>query len=228
MKKHNIKVGILGGIGPEATGNFYLDLIRELQKSVKNNSDFPQIIINSIPAPELIGEIISDTELEPYINGLKILEKNEVDFIVMVCNTIHIFHERLQKKISTEILDLRKEVRNKIEKTSIKNISIFGTNSTISNGLYEFEGKIYKSPDDTEKNIIKESIFLFNKGEDKKRQIEKVREIAQRHLDSGSETILLACTELDLMIKKSGIPNISTINVLKDATIRKIQESKSI
>ncbi len=88
---------MLGGIGPEATGEFYSKLIRSLQekKLIKNNKDFPHIIINSIPAHELISHKISDEELKPYIEGLKELDKFGVDFIVMVCNTIHLFYDEL-------------------------------------------------------------------------------------------------------------------------------------
>ena len=56
---------------------------------IKNNKDFPQIIVNSIPAPELIQETVSDSDLTPYVSGLRELDRFGVDVIVMVCNTIH-------------------------------------------------------------------------------------------------------------------------------------------
>ena len=81
----NYKIGILGGIGPEATGEFYNKLIKRLQERglVKSNRDYPHIIINSIPAPELIYDKISDEDLNPYIKGLKekilkILDNKEI------------------------------------------------------------------------------------------------------------------------------------------------------
>ena len=97
----------MGGIGPEATGEFYLKLIHKLQekKLIKSNKDFPQIIINSIPAPELIQNKISNKDLKQYINGLKELDKLKPDFIVMICNTIHLFYNNLQKYIKTPIID---------------------------------------------------------------------------------------------------------------------------
>ena len=98
----NRKIGILGGIGPEATGEFYLNLVSKFQKEglIKSNKDFPPIIVNSIPAPELIYEEVSDKDLEPYIMGLKELEKFGADFIVMACNTIYLFYDNfLRRKI---------------------------------------------------------------------------------------------------------------------------------
>jgi aspartate/glutamate racemase len=69
MKK--IKIGVLGGIGPEATGEFYNKLISKLQDNgmIKSNSDFPQIIINRIPAPELIDHA-SESDIEQYRKGI--------------------------------------------------------------------------------------------------------------------------------------------------------------
>ena len=41
-----IKIGVLGGIGPEATGMFYLKLIKKMQADglISCNGDFPQIL----------------------------------------------------------------------------------------------------------------------------------------------------------------------------------------
>jgi hypothetical protein len=62
-----VRIGVLGGIGPEATGEFYNKLIAKFQERglIKTNRDFPQIVINSIPAPELIYDTISDEDLKP-------------------------------------------------------------------------------------------------------------------------------------------------------------------
>ena len=96
----NIRIGVLGGIGPEATHEFYGKLIKELQERslVKANRDFPQIVINSIPAPELVYESISDENLTDYVEGLKQLDGFGVDFIVMVCNTIYCFMTNCKNK----------------------------------------------------------------------------------------------------------------------------------
>ena len=58
-------IGVLGGIGPEASVEFYAKLVKKLQESgmIKRNEDFPKIIINSIPAPELVGEKIRKKDI---------------------------------------------------------------------------------------------------------------------------------------------------------------------
>jgi len=217
------KIGVLGGIGPEATGEFYNKLIRGLQEkgTIKSNKDFPQIVINSIPAQELIYDEISDEELQPYINGLKELEKFGVDFIVMVCNTIHLYYDKLQSEINTPILDLREELRELLKIKEIKSNFIIGTPSTIKQGLYKFRDIKSFEPDEEEMKQLTISIFKFNKGTQKQEQVKNVKKICEKYLSDGAETIILGCTEFAVMLGEENIPTINTINVLVEATIRK-------
>lgn len=220
----NCKIGVLGGIGPEATGEFYSKLISMLQERVliKSNRDFPQILINSIPAPELIYENISDKELQPYIDGLKELDSFGVDFIVMVCNTIHLFYDRLQKEIKTPILDLREELKQSLSRKGTKSVFVIGTPNTIKQGLYRFEGIRTLEPSEEEIKILTDAIFNFNRGIDSHAQTQKVKGICQKHLNRGAETIILGCTEFAVMLDKEPLPRINTIDVLVEAVVRRL------
>ncbi len=222
-----LKIGVLGGIGPEATGNFYLKLIKKLQSEglVRKNQDFPQIFINSIPAPELIFNKLDKVEVEPYLQGLRELDSIHPDFIVIVCNTIHLFHKELQSKIKSPLIDLRKEVEQEIKRLKIKNITVMGTPSTISLGLYNFKGVNYLNPNKEEMEILSATVFNFNQGIDRGAQKNKVEQIAKKYLLLGSERVVLGCTELAVMLEKMDAPRLNTIDVLVDAVVRKCKEN---
>ena len=217
------KIGVLGGIGPEATGEFYNKLIKRLQESglIKSNRDFPQIVINSIPAPELIYDKISDEELQPYIGGLKELDKFGVDFIVMVCNTIHLYYDKLQREINTPILDLREELGRLLQRKKIKSALIIGTPSTIKQGLYRFKSIKSFEPNEKELKQLANAIFNFNKGIEKQNQIQGVKKICEKYLSKGAGTIILGCTEFAVMLGGEDLPKINTIDALAEATTRK-------
>jgi aspartate racemase len=217
------RIGVLGGIGPAATGEFYDKLIQRLQERglIKTNRDFPQIIINSIPAPELIHEKISDEELLPYIDGLRELDKFGVDFIVMVCNTIHLYYDKLQKQIHTQIIDLRKEVGESLKTKGIRSALIIGTPNTIKQGLYRSKDIRYLEPNEEELRQLTSSIFNFNKGIEKQIQAKKVRRICEKYLDKGAETTILGCTEFAVMLGEEDLPKINTIDILVEATSRR-------
>jgi len=196
------------------------------RKLIKSNRDFPQVLINSIPAPELIHETISDKDLKLYVEGLKELDKFGVDFIVMICNTIHLFYERLQKKIKTPILDLRKEVRRYLVKNNVKTVTILGTPNTIKKGLYKFKGIKYINPSVKEMKELTDTIFNFNKGTEIDKQIEIVKKICQKYLQKGSEIVVLGCTEFAVMLNGENLPIIDTIDILVESTLDNISKPK--
>ncbi len=223
----NIKIGVLGGIGPEATNEFYGKLIKGLQERglVKANRDFPQIVINSIPAPELVNESIPDEDLAMYIDGLKQLDTFGVDFIVMVCNTIYLFYDKLQEQIKTPILNLREEIKRTIDNKKVNSILILGTPSTVNKGLYKFDGVNCIIPDKSELETLSSAIFEFNLGNKKEHQAEKVKNICNKYVSyRKAETVILGCTEVALMLENENFPKINTIDVLVDATINRFAE----
>ena len=222
MKNKKKIIGILGGIGPEATGEFYLVLTSKFQEKglIKSNKDFPQIIINSIPAPELIYENISEIDIKPYIQELKELEKFGSDFIAMICNTIHLFYKELQGEIRIPILDLRKEVKDYLLNKNIKSATILGSPEIIKAELYNFKGIKYITPNKNEMDALSMAVFNFNRGFDKIKQRETVKQVAKRYLDQGVEMIILGCTEIALMLKDENIPKINPMGLLAEATIK--------
>jgi aspartate/glutamate racemase len=216
---------LLGGIGPEATGNFYLKLISGLQEKgfIKNNSDFPNIIINSIPVTELVKAKATKREIQEYINGLKEIEKHEVDFSAMICNTINLFFEEIQKEINHPIINLQLEVKNKILEQNQK-VLVIGSPLTM-NKLYSF-GSITKKPNSKEQKILAKSIFLFNKGYEKEKQISKTKNICEKYLKKDIDFILTACTEFSIMLKDEEIPKIDPLEILVEKVIENFQEQK--
>jgi aspartate racemase len=219
-----VKIGILGGIGPEATAEFYGKLIRNLQRSgrVRSNVDFPNIMINSINAPELIKEEVSDEDLQHYITGLKQLDAMDVNFIVMACNTIHLFHRQLQSHISARILDLREEVRKYSLNHGFRKILVLGTISTIEKGLYEFKGIETMRPSKEELNVLAAAIYSMNStGIVEKEAVEK---ICERYENLGAQVTILGCTELGVML--GGRKNrIDTMDILADAVMEELFSS---
>ncbi|MBT4824310.1 hypothetical protein HN695_02195 [Candidatus Woesearchaeota archaeon] len=243
-KKDKIKIGILGGIGPEATGMFYNNLIRKFQEKglIKSNADFPQIIVNSIPAPELVFETLTDEDLQPYFDGLKELDKQNPDFIVMVCNTIHLYHEEFQRKIKTPILDIRAEVLAELKNRNITNVTVLGTPSTVSLGLYAFPGINYSNPSREELLALGKAVFQFNQGFDKQTPLKIATALVEKHMglvnksqnlvnkhqtptnkqqDGGAELVLLACTEIGVMLRNVNLPVLDPMDVLVGAVVRR-------
>ena len=214
-------IGILGGIGPEATGLFYLALIRRLQEHglIRRNQDFPRIVINSIPAPELVQDSPSQDDLRPYLDGLKALDRLGVDFIVMVCNTIHLYHDRLQQAITAPLMDLRAAVKQAMLRRRVP-VLLLGTPMTVTRGLYRVEGLTLLEPTDDELRRLAQSIVEFNRGRNREAQISFVTALCEKYRARGAGAVLLGCTELAVMLTQTSVPTINTLDILVEATIK--------
>jgi len=143
----------------------------------------------------------------------------------MVCNTIHLYYQLLQNQIETPILNLRKELKQRLINKNIKSALILGTSNTIKQGLYKFKNIKSYEPNKKEIKQLTTSIFNFNKGINKKTQTKIVKNICQKYLNKGAETIILGCTEFAVMLNKEKIPKINTIDILVEATVNKLKSS---
>ncbi len=197
-------IGLLGGIGPESTGRFYLDLIKGFEKeySPKNNTEFPHIVVNSIPAPELIYEGVDQSTLAHYIEGLRMLEKNGCDFIAIVCNTAYVFFDILQSSVSVPIIPLPKEIAEAMRDKNTKTVTRLVTPTGQSNGLYKFEGFAYNDLKAEELSQLEKAIANFNIGKERGRQINIVAAIFKAYAVL-SDTVILGCSELALMLRET-------------------------
>ncbi|OGP90986.1 MAG: hypothetical protein A2157_17280 [Deltaproteobacteria bacterium RBG_16_47_11] len=217
MKK---KIGLLGGIGPETTGEFYLTLISKYQGKglIQTNEDFPQIVINSIPAPELLMESLAEVVLDSYLRGMRELEEWGVDFIAMICNTVHVFYDFLQKQIDTPIIDLRREMRTVLSRRNVQSMIILGTPMTIYKGLYRFEGILCRDLGEMEMKALTTAIFNFNKGYEKRRQIHIVQEISKTYFKK-CDLVVAGCSEIGLMLKNGDVPFLNPMDVLAESVV---------
>ena len=91
-------IGIIGGMGPEATADLYLRIIRATP--VEKDQDHYRVIIDSNPKiPDRTPAIIGDGEnpLPLMAETAKNVEKAGADFLIMPCNTAHYFYIQRQE-----------------------------------------------------------------------------------------------------------------------------------
>lgn len=211
-------IGVLGGIGPESTAEFYRRLISRIQKRgyVQGNVDYPQILINSIPAPELF---LKNPDLSMYREGVRELERWGAEFIVIVCNTAHLYLLELQAEVRIPIIDLVEEVDNYLTAHGVSSITVAGSSRTIQQNLFTFKKRASVSLSEEDSKLLDEVILQYNAGM-KEEQLDRVREIVSRYNIAGNH-ILVGCTELSTIVANANLPIIDTMDILVDATIEK-------
>ncbi len=220
-------VGIIGGLGPETTAQFYLEVIFQCQK--QNQEQRPLIVISSVPLPfEIERDLISSNMgIERYLPFLieeaKRLEASGVDFLVLPCNSLHVFIKDLRQSVNIPILSIVEETINYINREDYKKIGLISTAATVANGVYETQFKqsnlVYLVPDDMQAQQINNVIQRLVNGEHLNSDRSYLELVAEHLENQAVDSIALACTDLQLLLPiKSRVPVFDTMKILAAGT----------
>jgi len=226
-KKHMKIAGIIGGLGTEITSKFYMEVVFACSKQ---NGQRPNMLISNVAVPltvekEVINGAKNQEDFLPFLTtSARQLEKGGADFIVIPCNTVHIFINEIRKSVHIPVLSIIEKAAEFLKKKQIKEIGLFATKTTIDNRLFDDQlesiGIKIKVPDNLDQNkigrIIHNLVNNRSSQEDKKKFIKIIHNLK-------TNNALLACTDLRLLnITLQNIKMIDTMNILKEATVREI------
>ncbi len=218
-------IGILGGMGPEATAVLYLKIIKIFQEryGAKYDADFPKIFICNLPLPDVVeavdtGKVVRDC----LIQAVRELESVGVDFIAIPCNTVSYFQEEVRKAVSIPVLSLPEEVAKFVGIKEFQKVGLLGTEMTIKTNIYGTALRGIELIVPSVEKIRQMTPILMNilsglkKEEDRCFGIDLINELKSQ----GAEAVILGCTELPLLI--NGRDNlIDTIELLAEVVVAK-------
>ena len=96
--KHST-IGILAGMGPRSTAPFVDAVVTEcqIQYGARLDEDFAPMLIYALPTPFYVDRPIDHARMQEVVaGGLRRLEHAGADFIVMPCNSAHIYYDALR------------------------------------------------------------------------------------------------------------------------------------
>ncbi len=215
-------------MGPQASTSMYKTLIdlsvREF--GAKYNSEFPEIILYSIPVPDFISSSDRKEEALKMIHE-RIMELNKLKISVLgiACNTAHVLFPALQKVSKAPFISMIDEVVSSIP-SSIHTVGILGTPSIIRFRLYQ--DQIEKSekkimiPSEKQLQTLERIIRNVIAGKLLNSDTMKLKNIAVSLQERGAEGIILGCTELPLVFPKQfSLPIYNSLEILARALLRK-------
>jgi aspartate racemase len=131
--------GIIGGIGPESTIEYYRFIIEAYRSRVTDGS-YPSIIINSIDMKQML-EGIADGLLDETVAYLsKEIDKvvaAGADFAALASNTPHIVFEKLRQRCKVPMISIVEAACRAATRAGIRKAGLFGTRFTMQGGFYE-------------------------------------------------------------------------------------------
>lgn len=134
-------LGILGGMGPEATQYFYQLLIRRTP-AARDQEHIPALIISDAQMPDRTAAILSgDTEpvYQRLLRDAKLLESCGCGCVAIPCNTSHYFADRLQEELNLPLLNMPRLTLRRLAEQGKKRIALLATTGTVQAGVYRRE-----------------------------------------------------------------------------------------
>lgn len=223
-------IGVLGGMGPEATVDFFAKVV-SLTPAHKDQEHLRIIIDNNPKIPDRTEAILTDNPkliVPALVETAQNLERAHADFIAIPCNTAHYFYDHIAKAVHIPVLHMIKEVAESVQRTlpNCKKIGMLGTSGTVRTNLYQKEMKgrgievIIPTPD-LQKNVM-DSILLIKSGSGKDKAKAELKRIGNILLDQyKAEGIILGCTDIPVVIGKAdfSVPVFDSNLVLAEATV---------
>lgn len=205
----NGTIGILGGMGPEATVRMFT-LIVERTKAETDQEHIPVLIFNNPKIPDRTGAIIGGgpSPLPSLIASAQKLESAGADLIIMPCHTAHYYYDEIITHITIPFLHLQEETGRFLVKEykSLKKFGLLGTIATIRTGLFQriFQrmGLEIIAPDETGQQKIMTAIYGpegMKKGF-KREPRELLLTVIEDLKKQGVEAIVAGCSEISLVL----------------------------
>lgn len=198
----NKVIGILAGMGPRSTAPFVDAVVTECQAQygAKLDDDFPEMMILSLPTPFRVDTPIDHHQMKEIISkGLRKLEATGVAFIVMPCNSAHIYFEDLKAAISVPLLNIIEETLTQMPPGGCA--TLFATKATFDACIYQDgirEAGCEFKFDPEWQPIINQIITSIKDGDLATANSNWKSLVAKVH-GQGVTTIISACTDLNVV-----------------------------
>lgn len=230
MKK---TIGILGGMGPEATSYFF-ELIIKNTEAQKDQAHIPLLIWNNPKIPPRTDAILHQgkSPLPLLLEGVRILRRAGADFIVMPCITAHYYYPQITAREKIPFVDLLKETLDYAQKKipRLKKVGLIASSGTVASRLFHRlflkKGIEIIDPSPREQEKVMEAIFGkkgIKAGFTSGRPQKLILDIARKLIERGAEAVIAGCTEVPLVLKDKDIhrPLLEPMRIAALACIKK-------
>lgn len=196
-------LGILGGMGPEATSVLYKRITdRTVVSCDQEHIDI--LIYSHAGLPDRTGCILcgeGDQLWSLLERDVEMLKAAGCEYLAVPCNTCHFFGERFQKVMDGHFINMIEETADYVARRRYHKVGILATDGTVKADLYRKElnkrqiEAVY--PDEEHQKAVMTLIYdQIKRGEKGDKHL--FQRIAQHMHGCGCEAVVLACTELSV------------------------------
>jgi len=224
------KIGIIGGLGPESTVDYYKEIIRAFNTQYKDLA-YPEMIIYSANINKLL-EFVNSKKWSEFsdwlVEKITSVYSAGAEFAAIASNTPHIVFDEVNKKSPIPLLSIVEETCNAAVKMKVKRTGLMGTRLTMESDFYkehlQDKGITVAIPSESERELIQKRLFSeIELGIFKDSTRDELFNIVKRMIDDDKiDSLILGCTELPLILpdSKYGIPFLNTTAIHCESIVK--------
>lgn len=225
--------GMIGGLGPPSTIDYYRSILERF-RALRPDGGYPHLIINSLDVDRGIAMLDAgrlDDLADYVVAGVAALARAGADFGFIAANTPHLVFDEIQRRSPMPLLSIVRASADQAKALGLTKVGLFGTGFTMRADFYpqEFQraGIELATPKEEERTFIHRKYV----GELLKNQFlpetrTEILRIAERmHSEDGIEALVLAGTELPLLLRgseSSGLKFLDTTVIHVEAIVNEL------
>jgi aspartate racemase len=202
-------IGLIGGMSWVSTGEYY-KAINEMVNERLKGMHFARCIVYSLNFHDII-ELNKredwDGAAKEFLSAARALEAAGANCILLCANTAHIVAEKIQEGVTIPLIHIADATCSTVRRQGLNRVALLGTRFTMEHDFFKSRltanGIEVSIPDPEQREFIHTTIFdelgkgIF-KPETKKRYMRIIESLAAK----GAGGVILACTEIPLLIKR--------------------------
>jgi len=231
MKKESV-IGVLGGMGPEATYYCFGELIKNTPATC-DQEHLEIVVVNNPKVPDRTTAILGDGEspIPDLLKGIQALKRAGADFVIIPCVTAHYFLEELLDKCELPVLSILDAMAWYICRTypDIKLVGLLGTSGTVQSKIFQkrlaVEGIDTLVCSDSQQQQVMEAIYDIkdeNSSRSKAEITDSLAAAAAHLIQRGAQGIIAGCTEIPLALTQEevSVPYFDSLIIFARSAIR--------
>ena len=223
--------GIIGGIGPESTIEYYRQIVAAYRERTRDGS-YPPVIINCIDMKKML-DLIGSNKLPAVtaylLEELRRLGRAGADFGLLAANTPHVVYDALERQSPIPLISIVETTCQAAQTQRLKRIGLFGTSFTMEGRFYPDVfapvGITLVLPAPNEQTYIHDKYMSeLVRGILLPETRENLLGIVERmHAEEGIEAVILGGTELPLILRDTNHKGVLFLDTTKLHVERVVQ-----
>ena len=225
------RIGLIGGLGPEATIDYYKRIINAF-KNDNNDFNYPDIIVYSVNLSMLMS-LMKEQKYEEaagyLLDKIDALKLAGAEFAALSANTPHLMFDLINAKTSIPLISIVEATCKECITKGFQRVGLIGTGFTMDSSFYPDVFRKHnieiEVPDIIDRTQINQKLFTeielgIFKNETRHMLIDIITKMVhEQHIDA----MILGCTEFPLILTENnyaGIPMLNTTQIHVDAIVK--------